>query len=243
MPRFFIARRQIVDGVITIEGEDAFHIARAQRMAVGDTVTLCDEDGTAYQCTLLQIRDHEVKAKIEASEVGDTEPPALIHLFCAWPKGDKAETIVQKAVELGVASVTFFSSERCIKHPKEDKLPRQIERLSRIAQEAAKQCGRSILPVVHPPLAFDAAVKKAACMALPLFCYEGESAVSIRHAIEGKTPDSVAILVGAEGGFSPKEAELAVKQGCVSVHLGKRILRCETAPLVALSALLCFFEL
>lgn len=243
MPRFFVKDPNCKEGSVEILGQDAFHIARTLRMAVGDEITVCDQKGMTYQVKLREIRDERVVGEILTAAEGDSESPAEIHLFCAWPKGDKAETIVQKAVELGAATVTFFSSERCIKHPKDDKLPRQIARLQKIAEEAAKQSGRSRLPVVCNPLSFAEMLSKAQASALPLFCYEGENARSLKEALEGKTPASVAVVVGAEGGFSPAEAREAIEKGILSVHLGKRILRCETAPLVALSALLFSFEL
>ena len=242
MPRFFVSKQQIEEDVITIFGGDAFHIARTLRMAVGDEATVCDDGGITYTVTLTEIRDERVLCRILESCEGENESPLDIHLFCAWPKGDKAELIVQKAVELGAKHITFFASERCIKHPKDDKLPRQISRLQKIAEEAAKQSGRSLLPTVEAPLHFDEMLRKASQTELPLLCYEGESACSMKAALSDKSPKSVAIVVGAEGGFSPKEAEAAVSAGLCSVHLGKRILRCETAPLVALSALLYAFE-
>ena len=242
MPRFFV-KQPLFEGKAEIVGQDAFHIARTLRMAVGDQVTVCDESGRAYLVELSEIRDERVVCSVLAPIEDTTESPVEIHLFCAWPKGDKAETIVQKAVELGAAEVTFFTSERCIKHPKDEKLPRQIARLEKIAEEAAKQSGRSLLPKIGQPLHFAEMIEKVKLTELPLFCYEGESACSLKEALAGKTPKSAAIVVGAEGGFSPKEADLAKENGLVSVHLGKRILRCETAPLVALSALLFAFEL
>lgn len=243
MPRFFIGESQKQESTVVITDKDAFHIARTLRMAVGDQIKVCDSEGVTYTCNLTEIRDERVLCEILSKEESNTESPVNIHLYAAWPKGDKAETIVQKAVELGALDITFFASERCIKHPKDDKLPHQIARLQKIAEEAAKQCGRSVLPSVKFPLSFEDMLKSAASANLPLFCFEGESACSLREAVEGKEPESVAVIVGAEGGFSEKEANLAKENGCVSVHLGKRILRCETAPLVALSALLYTFEL
>ena len=243
MPRFFVKDQNCGEGNVEILGQDAFHIARTLRMAVGDEITVCDQKGMTYQVVLKEIRDERVVGEILTATEGDSESPVEIHLFCAWPKGDKAETVVQKAVELGAATVTFFSSERCIKHPKDDKLPRQIARLQKIAEEAAKQSGRSRLPEICYPLSFAEMISKAKATDLPLFCYEGEDACSLKEAILGKTPISAAIVVGAEGGFSPAEAQEAKNAGLCSVHLGKRILRCETAPLVALSALLFAFEL
>ena len=243
MPRFFVPGEQIENTSITILGQDAFHIARTLRMAVGDEITVCDQNGLTHDVVLKEIRDERVLCEILSSREDHSESPLSIRLFCAWPKGDKSELIVQKAVELGASEITFFASERCIKHPKDEKLPRQIARLQKIAEEAAKQSRRSRLPQIATPLSFGEMLKKAKEADLPLFCFEGEDVCSLKEALEGKTPQSVAVIVGAEGGFSPEEANLAKEVGLLSVHLGKRILRCETAPLVALSALLFTFEL
>lgn len=245
MPRFFITEEQYCDGVITITGEDAFHIARAQRMAVGEEIVVCDTKGITYTCKLDYIRDDIVRCTPLSQSEGNTEPPLALHLFMAWPKGDKLETIVQKATELGVASITPFSSQFCVKHPKDDKLPRQLARLARIAEEAAKQCGRSKLPEIRTPLSFGEAIQEMAQCELPLLCYESEEGHTLRTALEGcpTMPASIGLMVGSEGGFSQSEVNEARLAGCISVGLGKRILRCETAPLVALSGILFFAEL
>ena len=148
MARFFITKESITDNQITISGNDAFHIARALRMAVGDEVTVCDEFGTEYLTRLTRIRDDECTAQITEERLGSTESPVDVTLYMAYPKGDKLETVVQKSVELGASAIVPFESSRCIKRPAEDKLAKITDRLSRIAEEAAKQCGRSKLPLV-----------------------------------------------------------------------------------------------
>ena len=245
MPRFFITKEQFSEGVIKITGEDAFHIARAQRMAVGEEIVVCDTEGTTYTCRLDYIRDDIVQCTPLSQSKESTEPPVEIHLFMAWPKGDKLETIVQKATELGVTSVTPFSSQFCIKHPKDEKLPRQLARLARIAEEAAKQSGRSKLPEIRTPLSFSEAISAMRECQLPLLCYESEAGHTLRTALEECTPlpASIGLMVGSEGGFSENEVKEATQSGILSVGLGKRILRCETAPVVALSCILFHTEL
>lgn len=244
MPRFFIPTEQMGEGSVTVLGADAFHIARALRMACGEEIVVCDSKMQVHTCRLTKITDSAVEAEILSTKEADTEPPVALHLYQAWPKGDKMELIVQKATELGAASITPFLSERCVKVPKEDKVEKQLSRLSRIAAEAAGQCGRAVLPSVNDPLSFIGlceAIKKHDAM---LFCYEGEGTLSIKAALKDlSAPKSIGVIVGAEGGFSQKEAEQLCKAGAVSVGLGKRILRCETAPLFALSALLYHYEL
>ena len=243
MPRFFVDPSRIGGESITIEGEDAKHISYSLRMAVGDAVTVCDGEGTDYECRLSKMDGETVWAEILEKHGGATESPAKIRLYMAFPKGDKLETVVQKAVELGASEIVPFVSERCIRRPESAKAEKQTARLQRIATEAAKQCGRSRLPRVGLPVSF-AEMLRDIC-ALRLFCYEGEDAESLKAVLDRleEIPETVAVTVGSEGGFSPAEAEAARAAGFVSVNLGPRILRCETAPDFALSALCYRFEL
>lgn len=244
MPRFFVEREKICDGVALIDSSDAHHIARSLRMAEGDEITVCDGSGKEYFCTLSRIRDEECIAEIREIRDSEREPKMEIILCMAYPKGDKLETVIQKAVELGATKIIPFESSRCIKRPKAEKADKQTARLERIAEEAAKQCGRAIIPCVSQPKSYKEMLSEVSGTDLSLFCYEDERTVSIRDAICHKEcPRSVAVIVGSEGGFSPEEAELAKAAGCISVSLGKRILRCETAPMYALSALSYRYEL
>ena len=244
MPRFFVSKNLICNNVVNIEGDDARHIARSLRMAVGDEITVSDGEGTEYACRLTKIRDELCEAELLEERHGAGEPSAHIVLYMAYPKGDKLEVVIQKAVELGASEIVPFESERCIKRPKAEKIEKQTARLQRIAEEAAKQCGRSKVPTVLPPASFKSAIEQAASCELSLFCYEGESDKSLKNALSSlSSPKSISLIVGSEGGFSPEEAEYAAKCGCTSVSLGKRILRCETAPLFVLSALSYIFEL
>ena len=222
MPRFFIHSdpQDLAANTVVIRGADAHHIARALRLAVGDPITVCDDGGTVYDCRL------------------------VIRLFMAYPKGDKFETVLQKAVELGAARITPFESERCIKRPPAEKQARIAERHAKIAEAAAKQCGRSVIPTVDTPLSFADALRAATGADLPLFCYEGKGTQSLRAVLEAHpAPRTVSVLIGAEGGFSEAEAKAATDAGCIAVGLGERILRCETAPAYVLSALSYAYEL
>ena len=242
MPRFFVTKESIENNVATIEGKDAFHIARSLRMAVGDNIYISDGEGKEYLATLTDIKDDICTAEI-IGEGESAEPKMDITLYMAYPKGDKLELVIQKAVELGATRIVPFESSRCIKRPKADKIQKQGERLSKIAEEAAKQCGRSNIPEVALPLSFKEMLKDAEGSALRLICYEKESDLSIKSLLSREVPESIAIIVGCEGGFSPEEVEEAIKSGCHSVTLGKRILRCETAPLTVLSMILYQYEM
>lgn len=235
MPHFFIKDENAhCDGRIKITGNDAFHIARSLRMAVGDTVTVCTPDATEHLCRLDSIRDDECTLSVISSLPSAAEGKAKITLYQGYPKGDKLEFIVQKSVELGAVRIVPFESERCVKRPKADKIEKQTERLRRIAEEAAKQCGRGIIPTVEEPLSFEGMLKDAAENDAVLFCYEGENTNSIKDALSEisiATHTKVGIIIGCEGGFSREEADLCRTAGFFTVHLGARILRCETAAL------------
>ena len=214
-------------------------------MAVGDELTVCDEDGTEYFTKLARIRDDECIAEIISEKVGSTESPVDITLFMAYPKGDKLETVVQKSVELGASHIVPFESSRCIKRPSADKADKINDRLSRIAEEAAKQCGRSKLPDVTKMIKFTELLEKIIDFDLALFCYEGKGAESLRKTLEsyGKDSGKIAVIIGSEGGFSKEEAESIIEKGAKCVNLGPRILRCETAPDYCLAAISYHFEL
>lgn len=244
MPRFFVTKDRIEENIIHITDADAHHIARSLRMAEGDEITVCDRLGKEYRCTLSRIRDEECIASIIEETVSSAEAPVSITLCMAYPKGDKLETVIQKAVELGASRIIPFESSRCIKRPKAEKSEKQTARLERIAEEAAKQCGRAVIPFVTQPMSYKQMLDEAALASLSLLCYENEDGLTVKGALSGRSlPESISVIVGAEGGFSLEEVALAIEKGCISVSLGNRILRCETAPLYALAAISYEYEL
>ncbi len=244
MPKFFVEKENIGEGIVRIFAPDATHISRSLRMAVGDEITVSDGEGHDYECRLDKIRDEECIAEIVKSGESGAEPPVSITLFMAMPKGDKLEVVVQKAVELGAAEIIPFESERCIKRPSGDKIEKLTARLSRIAHEAAKQCGRSVLPAVSPVIRLADVCDRLSLFDLSILCYEDERETTLKAALTAN-PDSkkICVIVGSEGGFSKNEAERLISAGAVAVTLGKRILRCETAPDYVLSVLSYHFEM
>ena len=244
MPRFFVPTPNFSEDTVSILGDDAFHIARALRMAEGDEITVCDMQGNEHTCILTRIRDEECLCKITETKKGRTEPPVKISLYMAYPKGDKLETVIQKAVELGAYEITPFESSRCIKRPKADKAEKQLQRLNRIAEEAAKQCGRGILPTVNPSISYNSVLFEAKAFDLVLFCYEGDGTESLKSILNRMDKvASICVIVGCEGGFSQSEADAAKDAGFALCNLGPRILRCETAPTYVLASLSYHFEL
>ncbi len=250
MPRFFVQQKQIENGRVTILGDDAHHISRSLRMAAGEHITVCDMQSFEYECELSEFLPDRVIATVLSQERSQTEPPYVASVFQALPKGDKLDSIIQKAVECGAAVITTFESERCVVRAKDGAEEKKLDRRRRIAAEAAKQSGRGILPDVRPTLRFAEAIARAAEADLPLFCYEGEQTRLLpevlkeyaKTAPEGKLP-TVAIVIGSEGGFSLSEVDQATRAGLIPVGLGKRILRTETAASFVLSCLSYEFEL
>ncbi|MBQ2737943.1 MAG: 16S rRNA (uracil(1498)-N(3))-methyltransferase [Clostridia bacterium] len=244
MPRFFVEPDCISETSVHITGEDARHIARSLRMAVGDELTVSDAMGREYLCRLTRIRDEECELEILSMRHSLAESPVDITVFMAYPKSDKLELVIQKAAELGAMRVIPFESSRCIKRPKEDKANAKRERLNRIAREACGQCGRASLLKVEDPIGFEDMLTLARDFELSLFCYEGEGTVSLREVLEAnRGVRRLCVIVGSEGGFSESEAAYAARAGLVMTGLGRRILRCETAPLYALSAISYALEL
>ncbi|MBQ3639022.1 MAG: 16S rRNA (uracil(1498)-N(3))-methyltransferase [Clostridia bacterium] len=248
MPRFFVSKDAIRNGVVTVSGEDAHHISRALRMAAGERITVCNAEGTDYDCVLTDFLPDCVRARVETEKPSETEPPYVAVLYQGLPKGDKLEQVIQKAVECGVSRVVPFESERCVARIKEGDEEKKTTRRNRIAAEAAKQCGRGRLPAVESARPFKAVIDDAKRFDLALFCYEGEGTIplpKVLHERKANLPanPSVAILIGSEGGFSEAEARAAQDAGWAPVGLGKRILRTETAPVFALAAISCALEL
>ncbi len=235
MGKFFVPS---LDSPVRIEGELFLHIAKALRMKQGEKIVLCDgnkNDGFGF---IEEIFKDHLLVNIQSREKSLSEPKTEVGIFAAWPKGDKSELIVQKAVEIGAASITFFMSEFCVSKPKESDHSKKISRLQKIALEAATQSKRGIIPAVRGILSFEEAIRQMQRYEKPFMLYEGKCP-PMREEL--KIPAfSYCLLTGPEGGFSKDEVRLCEQSGIIAVSLGKRILRCETAPIAALSALLFF---
>ncbi len=249
MPRFFIDPADVRDGRIILTGDNAHHAAYSLRLAPGDHIRVCDGQAV-HLCTLIAFDSDTVTAEVLTSSPVDSEPPFRAHLFQALPKGDKLDTVIQKAVECGVSSITPFESSRCIMRMKPEAEERKTERRARIARDAAKQSGRGIIPAVYPTVDFSAMLKAAARCDLVLFCYEGEQTRPLRAVLEAAEPSlpsdrppEIAVIIGSEGGFSPDEAAAASTCGFCMTGLGRRILRTETASGFVLASLVYAYEL
>ena len=232
MPRFFIDGA--ADGRAYIAGADALHIAKALRMRPGEALTLCDGKGTDFEGVLETVTDRQVTVRITASRPSQAEPTLAVTLYQGLPKGDKMDWIIQKAVELGVTAVVPVATRRSVARL-EGKADKKQERWQRIAAEAAGQCGRGMLPSVERPLSWSQALSRLSGEPALVF-YEGGG----RPLRELVTPSTrrLSVFVGPEGGFDPEEIDAIRRQGGGVATLGPRILRCETAPLAALTLLM-----
>ena len=235
MANFYIEKTDIIENTAVITGEEAQHISRVLRMKKGDRVTLCDGEGFFYEAVLTDFADKSVTAEILSKREAETEPQVKVTVFQGIPKNPKLETIVQKLTEIGAVRLVPMDTKRAVaKLDKENK----VERLRKIAREAAKQSKRGIVPDVLSPMSFKDAVKMAAEADIALIPYEEEREISLKRALSGKTPKTVSVMIGPEGGFDSEEITLAKENGITSVTLGKRILRTETAPLAVCAAIL-----
>lgn len=251
MPRFFIDSSEIAGDQIVLRGPDAEHISRSLRMRPGEHIVVCDTERIEYDCVIDAFTRDSVSVRILSSELSRSEPPVTVTLCQALPKSDKLDFIIQKATELGCSRVIPFESERCVTRIDSDaeRENKKLERRRRIAHEAAKQCGRALIPCVEPPVRFEELLNFLRGSEI-LFCYEGDAAQTLREALERDFPRggdnlglNIAVVVGSEGGFSENEARNARDAGARLVGLGPRILRCETAAVFALSGLAYHFEL
>ena len=237
MPRFFVSANEAGSSLLTLTGENAQHI-RVLRMKPGEPVTVCNGDGTDYACSVREVRADCVLLDVLDSAPSRTEPAVFCGVFMAFSKADKFEHVIQKATELGASEIAAFPSSRCVSRPDDKSLGKKLDRWQKIAASAAEQSGRGRIPKILVLPSYEAALERAASYDIPLFPYENERSVTLRSLLSGAAPASVSIMTGPEGGFSEEETALALAHGMKVCTLGPRILRCETAPLCALSAVL-----
>ncbi|MBQ9993279.1 MAG: 16S rRNA (uracil(1498)-N(3))-methyltransferase [Clostridia bacterium] len=236
MPRFFV---DCADGdTISIYGDDARHIGRSLRMRVGEQLTVCDGRGTDCTCVIDSMTDEEVLLQVLSRTPGESEPDVKVTLYQGYPKGDKLETVIEKAVELGAFAIVPVLTERSVARPDSKSAEKKHQRWQRHALEAAKQCGRSIIPQVEPLAKMEDMPSLLSRHELCIFCYElgGQPLTEIIGASKAR---SIAVFIGPEGGISSAEAQMLEASGAIPATLGKRILRTETAPIAAIAAIMC----
>ncbi len=239
MPRFFLTDEYESGDRIAVTGTDAHHIGRVLRMETGDRITLCDGKGHDYLGVIEQRRPETVEIRCIEKTFSPNEPAIETTLYMALPKREKLEWIVQKTVELGITKIVPFVSERCVAKWSEKDAEKKTERLNKMSEAAAKQSGRGRIPLISRPVSFPEMLETAKRHEKAFLAYESEEDMSLRRFLEtGTKARDYGFIIGAEGGFSLAEADACKKAGIPSVSLGKRILRCETAPITVLSILL-----
>ena len=233
MPRFFID--SLVGGKFTVTGEQAKHIEKSLRMKIGETLILC-HDMMDYECEITGFSPDGVAVRLLKSQKNENEPNVRVTLYQALPKGDKLDTVIMKAVELGVHEICPILSERSVSRPDEKSALNKVRRWRKIAEEAAMQSQRGIIPAVSEILGFDEALKKFCSHELCIVFYEG-GGESLREILKTRAAD-IAVFIGPEGGIGKAEIARFMDGQAVTATLGKRILRTETAPVTALSIIM-----
>ena len=237
MTRFFVAKEDMQPDFLVLTGENAKH-AKVLRLKMGEEVLVCDGEGTEAVCSVSDVSDGQISLVVKKRQASETEAAVKVSVYMAFPKADKLEHVIQKATELGAYEIVAFPSSRCVSRPDEKSLAKKLERWQKIAASAAEQSGRGLVPKVLTLNSYNAALERAAQADKALLFYENEQATTLKMALSAGEYHSVSLLTGPEGGLEMSEVEQAAKAGLQVCTLGKRILRCETAPLCALSAVM-----
>ena len=237
MTRFFVDPEEMQPEFMVLTGENAQH-AKVLRLKCGEEVLVCDGQGTECLCAVSDVSDGRISLVVKHRRESETEARVKVSVYMAFPKADKLEHVIQKATELGAWEIVAFPSARCVSRPDEKSLKKKLERWQKIAESAAQQSGRGRIPEVLTLPSYKAALQRAASADKALLFYENERATTLRMALSEGEYTSVSLLTGPEGGLEESEVKQAMDAGLQVCTLGKRILRCETAPLCALSAVM-----
>ncbi len=244
MYHFFVTPDQIRDGYAVIIGQDVNHIRSVLRMKPGEQIGIRDGISRSYLCELEELCPEEIRARILSEETESSELPARLYLFQGLPKSDKMELIIQKAVELGACQIIPVATRRAVVKLDKKKEESKVKRWNAIAESAAKQSGRMMIPEVTGVMNLEEAFSYAGTFDLNLIPYElAEGMAETRRILADAKPGmQIGIFIGPEGGFDTEEVDLAVSRGVHPITLGRRILRTETAGLTALSILMFQLE-
>jgi 16S rRNA (uracil1498-N3)-methyltransferase len=236
MPRFYLPTQNLRDGIGILEGQELVHLRKVLRLIPGDRVIVFDDSGMEHEAVIRELSARQGELEILRSYQADRESPLQITLALGVTKGEKMDFVIEKATELGVHAIVPFTSAFSVAKMDERKAGARAARWQRIALSAVKQCGRTRAPEISPRRDFRDLVKDERPGTLKLLFWEQERRESLHraHSVHPQAT-SVLVAVGAEGGFSAREAEMAESHGFVAVHLGCRILRAETAAVTALS--------
>lgn len=247
MYHFFVEPNQIGEKEIVITGPDVNHIKNVIRLKVGDEISISNGiDGRDYRSGIKEINDDSVICELRFIKEDGVELASKVYLFQGLPKGDKMELIIQKMVELGVYEIVPVDMKRCIMKLDPKKEDKKIARWQGIAEAAAKQSKRAIVPQIRECMSFKEAIKMASKMQVKLVPYEleaGKGMDETRRVLETIKPgDEVAIFIGPEGGFDESEISLALENDFSLITLGRRILRTETAGMTTMAFIMYLLE-
>lgn len=245
MHRFYVAPEQVQDNKVSIIGSDVNHIKNVLRMSSGDKLIICNGQGKDCYCIIDRVDDKEISCNIISELITDTELNTKITLFQGLPKKDKMELIIQKAVELGVHEIIPVMTKRVIiKLDDKKREEKKLERWQVIAESAAKQSHRGIIPKIRPVISYDKALEECSKMDIALIPYENAEGITRTREIIASLSkySSVGVVIGPEGGFEETEIELALERNTIPITLGRRILRTETAGLAVLSMMMLSLE-
>ena len=237
MARFFVTEQDLCSRPLVLRGENAAH-AKVLRLKVGESVTVCDGNGNESICQILEVNNGELILDVLNCQKSQAEAAVKVSVYMAFPKADKLEHVIQKATELGAYEIVAFPSARCVSKPDDKSLKKKIERWQKIAASAAEQSGRGTIPNVLVLPSYTEALKRAKESELAILFYENEHATTLRMALEKGNYHTISLMSGPEGGLEEREVAQASELGLQICTLGRRILRCETAPLCGLSAVM-----
>ena len=237
MIRFFVTPEELQPNFLVLTGENAQH-AKVLRVKNGEEVLVCDGQGHECLCAVSDVSEGQFSLVVKSRRESESEAPVRVSIYMAFPKGDKLEHVIQKATELGAYEIVAFPSARCVSKPDEKSLKKKMERWQKIAASAAEQSGRGRIPEVLVLGSYREALERASKADKALMFYENEQATTLQMALNASPYQTISLLSGPEGGLEVAEVEKAQKAGLQICTLGKRILRCETAPLCALSAVM-----
>ncbi len=237
MTRFFVSPEELQPEFLVLTGENAQH-AKVLRLKCGEQVLVCDGQGKECLCTISDVSAGQISLVVQTQQKSKSEAAVQVSVYMAFAKSDKLEHVIQKATELGAYEIIAFPSARCVSRPDEKSLQKKLERWQKIAASAAEQSGRGRIPSVSTLPSYKAALQQASEADTSLLFYENEQSTTLQIALKSRPYKTVSLLTGPEGGFEVSEVEEALSAGLQVCTLGKRILRCETAPLCALSAIM-----
>lgn len=246
MYKFFVTNNQIDNNVINIMDDDVNHIKNVLRLKINEEIEICDiNNSTNYLCKIIELNNTIVKCKITNVLQSNSEPDVYLHIFQGVPKSDKMELIIQKTTEIGVSEFTPLIMNRCITKLDDKSVDKKILRWQKIAEVAAKQSKRDMIPKINLPINIENIYEKIKNYDIVLVAYENEEELYIKkvlNQIVKKEKMKIAVIIGPEGGIEEKEIQKLRNFNAKIISLGKRILRTETAPIVLSSIIMYEFN-